>query len=89
MGADEESGNLIVSRTYGDRIPEYSPFQIQDFVSQEHEEVEFPHTMADILNAIMQAGFVMKGWSNALVIRPVSSYRIWAGMQTSCPMTST
>ena len=60
LEADEESGNLIVSRTYGDRTPEYSPFQIQDFVSQEHEEVEFPHTMADILNAIMQAGFVME-----------------------------
>lgn len=57
---DEKNGNLRVTQTYGDRTPEYSLFRIQDFVSEELEEVEFPHTMADILNAIMQAGFVME-----------------------------
>ena len=56
---DKTSGNLRVTRTYGDRTPEYSPFHISDFVS-ELEEVDFSHTMADILNAIMQAGFVME-----------------------------
>ena len=57
---DEADGHLRVIRSYGDRRPEYSPFQIQDFVSRELEDVEFPHTMADILNAVMQTGFVLE-----------------------------
>ena len=57
---DETSGNLSVTQTYGDRTPEYYPFQIQDFVSDELEAVEFPHTMADILNAVMQVRFIME-----------------------------
>ena len=53
-------GKLSVIRNYGDRRPEYSPFRIDDFVSKEFVEVEFPHTLADILNAIVQAGFVLE-----------------------------
>ncbi len=52
--------SLRVTRNYGDTRPEYSPFQIDDFVSKESDEVEFPHTLADILNAIAQAGFVLE-----------------------------
>lgn len=57
---DETSGNLRVTHAYGDRTPEYSLFRIQDFISEKHEEVEFPHTLADMLNAVMQAGFRME-----------------------------
>ena len=57
---DAADGSLKVIRSYGDRRPEYSPFQIDDFVSKESDEVEFPHTLADILNAVVQAGFVLE-----------------------------
>ena len=60
LAEDETSGNLKVIRPYGDRTPSYSLFRISDFVSKELEEVEFPHTMADILNAMIQAGFLME-----------------------------
>ena len=60
LEADETDGSLRIIRSYGDRRPEYSPFRIQDFVSKESGEVEFPHTLADILNAIAQAGFVLE-----------------------------
>ena len=60
LEADETDGSLRVVRSYGDTRPEYSPFQIDDFVSKESHEVEFPHTLADILNAIAQAGFVLE-----------------------------
>lgn len=55
---DKTSGNLSIRRTYGDRIPEYALFRISDFVSEDLEEVEFHHAMADILNALIQAGFI-------------------------------
>ena len=57
---DATDGSLRIIRSYGDWRPEYSPFRIQDFVSKESGEVEFPHTLADILNAIAQAGFVLE-----------------------------
>jgi len=49
-----------VKQSYDDKTPEYYQFGISDFIAEELEAVEFPHTMADILNAIMQAGFVME-----------------------------
>ena len=57
---DGGDGKLSVIRNYGDRRPEYSPFRIDDFVSKEFVEVEFPHTLADILNGIARAGFVLE-----------------------------
>ncbi len=60
LEADETDGSLRVVRSYGDRRPEYSPFQIDDFVSKESDEVEFPHTLADILTAVVQTGFVLE-----------------------------
>lgn len=56
----EEEGQLKVTQAYGDKTPEYYPFHIKDFVSKERQAVEFSHTMAEILNAIMQAGFIME-----------------------------
>ena len=53
---DSSTGELKVVRSYLDRTPEYYPFNIEDFVS-ELEAVEFPHTVSDILNAIIQSGF--------------------------------
>jgi SAM-dependent methyltransferase len=63
----EEDGTedrLRVLRSYDDRTPEYyrcgddvGPFSHGD---PELEAVEFPHTMADIVTAIAQAGFVIK-----------------------------
>jgi len=59
---DKTSGSLKVTRSYDDRTPEYSPFRVWDFVS-ELEAVEFHYTMADILNAIIQAGFAIEKMS--------------------------
>jgi SAM-dependent methyltransferase len=61
---DRTSGGLKVTRSYGDRTPEY--YHAADdsgplsFGDPELEWVEFPHTMADILNAIVQPGFIIE-----------------------------
>lgn len=53
---DEATGALVFTRAYDDRSPEYYDFFIQDFVS-DLPAVEFRHTLADILNALIGAGF--------------------------------
>ena len=60
LKVDGRDGRLSVARNSREKRPEYSPFRFDDFVSREFEEVEFPHTLADILNAIAQAGFVLE-----------------------------
>ena len=56
---DKTNGTLKVRHTYGDKTPEYYQFGTGGFDTG-LEAVEFSHTMADILNAIMQAGFVLE-----------------------------
>ena len=53
---EAETGKVRVGRSYTDRTPEYYPFQVEDFAT-ELEAVEFPHTVSDIINAIIEAGF--------------------------------
>jgi ubiquinone/menaquinone biosynthesis C-methylase UbiE len=57
---EKPNGSLRVTRNYGDKTPAYSLFHIGDFVSERFEEVEFFHTLSDILNAMIQAGFIME-----------------------------
>ncbi|NKB72293.1 MAG: hypothetical protein GKR89_34885 [Candidatus Latescibacteria bacterium] len=57
LAEDADSGDLKITRNYGDKTPEYDPFHISDFVSQDFTEVDFQHTLADILNAVMEADF--------------------------------
>ena len=56
---ESETRELRAVRSYTDRTPEYYPFHIQDFVT-ELEAVEFPHTVSDILNAIVKADFIIE-----------------------------
>lgn len=55
-----DAGGLTLERAYGDRAPEYSRFEISDFVSETNDEVEFAHTMADMINCIAAAGLVIE-----------------------------
>ena len=58
-------GTLKLVRNYDDRTPTYSYSTDDDagalkLINPELQWAEFPHTMADILNAVIQAGFVME-----------------------------
>ena len=55
---EQEDGAFRIVRGYTDKTPEYYRFGIQDFVSESLDGVDFQHTLADMLNAVMQAGFV-------------------------------
>ena len=65
LEGDKTSGGLKVTRSYDDTTPVYycpadddsGPLSVVD---PELEWAEFPHTMADILNAIVQSGFVIE-----------------------------
>lgn len=74
---DEESGKLKVVRRYDDRTPEYSwpadaaagPLGKAD---PKLKWAEFPHTMADILNAIVESGLRMEKMVERVRDRPNS-----------------
>lgn len=56
---DDDSDKLYVIRSYDDHQPRYYQFAVEDFVS-ERQAVEFSYTMADIINALLEAGFVIE-----------------------------
>ena len=58
---DETTGGWKIRLSYDDKTPEYyksSDSGILSYGNPELEAVEFPHTMADILNAVFQSGLI-------------------------------
>jgi SAM-dependent methyltransferase len=65
LAETKTAGILKVVRNYDDRTPAYAYSTDDDagalkLIDPELQWVEFPHTMADILNAIIEAGFVIE-----------------------------
>ena len=75
----EDGTSLRAVRAYGDRSPEYSMFRISDFVSETNEEVEFAHTLGDIIDAVAQAGFTIERMAENPADQ--ASFR-WQGMES-------
>ena len=77
LSDDEENDRVRVVRRYDDRTPKYSLPTDDDAgalgkADPELKWAEFPHTMADIINAIVESGFLIERMVERVRDRPNS-----------------